>query len=106
METLVATFKKNEKFPPSKTIYEIIKNKISIRQGLPKSVFQVYTKRLLYVAASFLLGMVLMRTIDFFSRQIKSAKQEPEFKYETRYRSPLSDTVKFYSVLPKNLARI
>jgi anti-sigma factor RsiW len=61
--------------------------------------------RLVFVSAAFLVGMVLMRTVDVVSFRGK-ARPAVETKARPYYRIPFADTIKFYSAPAKNLARI
>ncbi|MEO0215485.1 MAG: hypothetical protein ABIL70_05095 [candidate division WOR-3 bacterium] len=72
--------------------------KIPIHQGCGR--------RILTIAASFLLGMILMRAVDLLLFTKKTEKPAVEMRYETRHRYQYSDSIQFYSVPPKNLARI
>jgi predicted anti-sigma-YlaC factor YlaD len=105
LENLTVIFKNDKKFSPPEAVYKRIKNQLLIHRK-PRSFTPVFAKRMLYLAASFFLGMVMMRTIDILLTEGKQERPAPEFKYETKSRLPFSDTVQFSPAPPKNLAQI
>jgi len=103
-ETVINMIRNTQKFEPGAGTYDRIKSRIVIPKK-EKRLFWIFPKSLIYVAASFVLGLILMRTVDIIALQrIKSP--QVEMRYEPSHKEPFSDTVQFYSAPPKNLARI
>ena len=96
--------KSSAKFEPSAEPFRRIKRQIFIHRKQPR-LFRIFPKSFVYAAAAFLLGVVLMRSLDAL---LLKPEQSPrvETKYETRHEEPFVDTVEFYHAPAKNLARI
>ncbi len=103
-EAVLDVFRNTQKFEPGAGTYGRIKKRI-VMQKKPRGLFWVFPKSLVYVAASFVLGLVLMRTVDIIMLQ-RVKNPQVEMRYEPSRKEPFSDTVQFYSAPPKNLARI
>jgi hypothetical protein len=103
-EKTIVLFKGLRRFAPSNRVYKRIRNKIYVPRkeknllwGLPRS--------LIHMAAAFLFGLVLMRSIDFIFLETKESPKI-ETKQEHMRKSPFSDTVQFYSAPAEHLVRI
>ena len=92
------------RFEPSAETFRRIKRQIFVQRKQWR-LFRVFPKSVVYAAAAFLLGVVLMRSVDVFIFRQKEVPQA-EIKYETHHREPFVDTVEFYHAPAKNLARI
>lgn len=103
-EAVFNIVKSSARFEPSAETFRRIKRQIFVRRKQSR-LFRVFPKSVVYAAAAFLLGVVLMRSLDVL---LLKPEQSPrvETKYETRYEEPFVDTVEFYHAPAKNLARI
>lgn len=104
IEALIKDFKDSERFKPVSNIYGRIARQIRVPKaerarffGMPRSV--------VFAFAAFLLGIVITRSIDAIIMNIR-VPSRIEVRQETPRKTPFSDTVEFYSVPAKNLARI
>lgn len=96
--------KSSAKFEPSAETFRRIKRQIFV-QRKQRRLLWIFPKSFVYAAAAFLLGIVLMKSLDVL---FLKPEQSPrvEIKYETRHEEPFIDTVEFYYAPAKNLARI
>lgn len=103
-EAVFNIVKSSARFEPSAETFRRIKRQIFVRRKQSR-LFRVFPKSVVYAAAAFFLGVVLMRSLDVL---LFKPEQSPrvETKYETRYEEPFVDTVEFYYAPAKNLARI
>jgi anti-sigma factor RsiW len=103
-EAVFNIVKSSARFEPSAETFRRIKRQMFVRRKQSR-LFRVFPKSVVYAAAAFLLGVVLMRSLDVL---LLKPEQSPrvETKYETRYEEPFVDTVEFYYAPAKNLARI
>ena len=91
-------------FDPSAETFRRIKRRIFVQRKQSR-LFRIFPKSVVYAATAFLLGVVLMRSLDvLFLKPEQSPRVET--KYETHHREPFVDTVEFYHAPAKNLARI
>lgn len=86
-------------------VYRTIQSRLFPPRRGKRPFFASLAGRLVFVSAAFLVGMVLMRTVDVVSFRVKE-KPAIETKARPYYRIPFADTIKFYSAPAKNLARI
>ncbi|MDH4210203.1 MAG: hypothetical protein OEV79_01990 [candidate division WOR-3 bacterium] len=104
VEATVSAFKNSARFRPSPDIYAKIRSQLRVQK--PRSARLLGVPRsLVYAFGAFLLGVTMTRSIDTFVTK----NAEPvriEVRQETPQRGPFSDTVEFYAVPAKNLARI
>ncbi|MGD9380695.1 MAG: zf-HC2 domain-containing protein [candidate division WOR-3 bacterium] len=103
-ERTVDEFKESARFKPASDVYRdiaerIVKPKPSRTRllGIPKS--------LVFALGAFLLGIIMTRSIDTVIRN-RAQPSRIEVRQEVPRIAPFSDTVEFYSVPAKNLARI
>lgn len=101
---LVNTFRESHRFAAPRDAYKRIQRDISVSKKEKRSVW-IFPKSFVFATAAFLLGIVLMRTIDVFVLSLEE-RQKVEVRYEPLQREPFTDTVQFYTVPVKNLARI
>jgi anti-sigma factor RsiW len=103
-EAVFNIVKSSARFEPSAETFRRIKRQMFVRRKQSR-LFRVFPKSVVYAAAAFFLGVVLMRSLDVL---LFKPEQSPrvETKYETRYEEPFVDTVEFYYAPAKNLARI
>ncbi len=102
-ESLVSLFKKSRRFKPSHEAYRRVHSHIRVPRKRSRFVWGL-PKSLVFVTAAFLLGIMVMRAIDVFFFSL-AERQKVEARYEPLQRVPFSDTVQFYTVPVKNLAR-
>lgn len=103
-ERMVDGFKGSARFKPVPEIYGAIAKRIRKPKPDRARLFGV-PKSLVFALGAFLLGIVVTRS---FETAINS-RVEPsriEVRQEVPRMAPFSDTVEFYSVPAKNLARI
>ena len=103
-EAVFNIVRSSARFEPSAKTFRRIKRQIFVQRKQPR-LFGVFPKSVVYAAAAFLLGIVLMRSVDVLIFRQKEVPQA-EIKYETHHREPFVDTVEFYHAPAKNLARI
>jgi len=103
-EKLINTFRESHRFAVPRDAYKRMQRGISVSKREKRFVW-VFPKSLVFATAAFLLGIVLMRTIDVFILSLEE-RQKVEVRYEPLQREPFTDTVQFYTVPVKNLARI
>jgi hypothetical protein len=103
-EKVIDLFRKSQKFSPPVTLYRRITNGLGVVHKERKPIFGL-PKGLVYAAAAFVLGVVMTRAIDSLFVRVERASPV-EVKQEQLRPMPFSDTVEFYSVPAKNLARI
>lgn len=103
-EAVMNFLKNSQKFEPSNEIYSQISSKIRVPVKEKKIIWGL-PRNLIYAAAAFIFGIAVMRTADILFFQIEEPPKV-EIKYAPARKEPFSDTVQFYSVPPKNLAKI
>ena len=103
-EAVFNIVKSSARFKPSPEAFGRIKRQISVPRKQSR-LFWVFPKSFVYAAAAFLLGVVLMRSLDVLLLKPEQSSRV-ETKYETRYEEPFVDTVEFYYAPAKNLTRI
>lgn len=103
-ERSINVFQKSQRFVPPLDTYQRLRRSIYVSRQARKSVW-VFPKSFVFATAAFLLGIVLMRTVDVIIFPLEQ-KQKTEVRYEPLQREPFTDTVQFYTVPVKNLARI
>lgn len=103
-ETMMNLLKDSQKFKTPDEVYSRISSKIRVPIREKKNIW-VLPKSLVYTAAAFLFGIIVMRTADILFFQVTESPKA-EIKYEPARKEPFSDTVQFYSAPPKNLAKI
>ena len=103
-EAELALIKHATIFKPDNEAFRRIKRILPNRDRSAASVLSL-PKRFIYAFAAFILGIVLMRSLDilFFTRK---EIPQAEIKYETRHHEPFVDTVEFYYAPAKNVAKI
>ena len=104
-ENTVSILKDACRYAPAEEAYEKIRARLEPRKKARPVWMPNWTKSLIFAAAAFLLGMVLMRTADIL---LIDAKQKPpiEAGYKPAYRIPFSDTIKFYTAPSKTLVKL
>lgn len=104
-ETLYKDFRNIPKTGPPGSAFFRVKKSIYPPPQAKKPFYAHWTFRTAALAATFILGMVLMRGMDVVSLR---NREKPAAETGTRpsYRIPYADTIKFYSAPAKNLARI
>lgn len=103
-EKIVDLFRGSQKFSPPATLYRRITDGIGVLRKERRPLFGL-SRGLVYAAAAFVLGIVITRAVD--SLLVTVERTSPvEVKQEQQRPMPFSDTVEFYSVPAKNLARI
>jgi anti-sigma factor RsiW len=101
---VLTVLKNTRRFEPSAALTKQIKRRV-FRPRQQKYVFNHVPKSLAFALATFVLGMVLMRSLDvwFFKQKTEAAV---EFRYEQKEPEPFNDTLEFYHVPAKHMARI
>jgi len=104
-ESLYKDFRGLPKSGPPERVYHRVIHAVHAPSRMKIPFYAHWTFRTAALAATFILGMVLMRGVDVVSLR---AKENPAVETRTRpyYRIPYADTIKFYSAPAKNLARI
>ncbi len=103
-EAVMNLLKDSQKFEPSNEVYNRISSKIRVPVKEKKIIWGL-PKSLIYATAAFIFGIVVMRTADILFFPIEEPPKA-EIKYAPVRKEPFSDTVQFYSVPVKNLAKI
>lgn len=103
-EKIIDIFRRSQRFSPPGTLYRRVTDGIGDTHkervplfGLPRGV--------VYAAAAFVLGVVMTKAVDSLFLRVEQLRPV-EVKQEQLRPTPFSDTVEFYSVPAKNLARI
>ncbi len=103
-EKIIDIFRRSQRFSPPGTLYRRVSDGIGAVHkervplfGLPRGV--------VYAAAAFVLGVVMTKAVDSLFLRVEQLGPV-EVKQEQLRPTPFSDTVEFYSVPAKNLARI
>jgi hypothetical protein len=91
-------------FKPVAEVYERIREQIRMPRPKPARFFGV-SRSLVFALGAFLLGIIMTRSIDTIIRN-RAQPSRIEVRQEVPRVAPFSDTVEFYSVPAKNLARI
>ncbi len=104
VDSVVLNLRRGTRFKPAPVVYERIAGSLTVprRQrakllGLPRN--------LTYALGAFVFGLVLARSIDTVATKGRRPVRMEARQDEPR-RVPFSDTVEFYAVPAKNLARI
>ncbi len=101
IEAVASRLQSPTRFAPAPGAYR------RIRDALPRKkkqkIFSWLPVSAGYALAAFLLGAVIMHTADNIMLRERAA--EKEVRYEPPSRMPYADTVEFYTVPVKNLAR-
>ena len=103
-ERMVDGFKESARFRPVPGIYGDIAEQIRKPKPVRARLFGV-PKSLAFALGAFLLGIIVTRSFE----TVINSRIEPsriEVRQEVPRVAPFSDTVEFYSVPAKNLARI
>jgi len=103
-QKLINAFRESHRFAPPLDTYKRIRSSIYVPRKEKRFVWG-FPKSFVFATAAFLLGIVLMRTVDVFIFSLQE-RQKVEVRFEPLQRAPFSDTVQFYTVPVKNLARI
>jgi predicted anti-sigma-YlaC factor YlaD len=104
-ETLYKDFRDIPKAGPPGSAFFRVKKSIRQPTRAKKPFYARWSLRTAALAATFILGMVLMRGVDVVSLRNRE-KPTMETGIRPYYRIPYADTIKFYSAPAKNLARI
>jgi anti-sigma factor RsiW len=103
-EAVINGFKNSARFRPTPNIFPKIMKQFKVPKphharffGLPRG--------LVYALGAFLLGVIMTKSLDTVIINIGKTSRI-EVRQESPRRVPFSDTVEFYSVPAKNLARI
>jgi len=104
-ESLFVDFRNIPKLIPPESANRKIRNTVLTPTGEKKPFYRHWIAKTAYMAAAFLVGMVLMRGVDVVSLRARE-KPAAETRIRPSYRIPYADTIKFYSAPAKNLARI
>ncbi|MCK4233498.1 zf-HC2 domain-containing protein [candidate division WOR-3 bacterium] len=97
MEILFASMEDKKEFSPSNNVYQLIKKRINIEQRFNPFSFLKRPVKLYYAVATLFLGILLMSVTNIFLDKEKSQHEEIKSKYKTRYESPSSDSIVFYT---------
>jgi anti-sigma factor RsiW len=103
-ERMVDGFRESVRFMPAPDVYRDISTRIRKTKPGRARLFGI-PKSLVFALGAFLLGIVVTRSIDTVSRN-RTESMRIEVRQEAPRKTPYSDTVEFYSVPAKNLARI
>ena len=103
-EVVIDGLRNSVRFKPATDVYRRIAEQIEIPQpkrprllGMPRN--------LVYALGAFILGVVVTRSVDGVILHIREPARI-EVRQESPRKVPFSDTIEFYSVPAKNLARI
>jgi len=103
-EAVIDSFRDPTRFKPASHVYGRIAKQIKMPEvkhaslaGMPKS--------LVFALGAFLLGIAVTKSVDAVIMNVRRPERI-EVRQESPRRVPFSDTVEFYSVPAKNLARI
>jgi anti-sigma factor RsiW len=103
-EAVIGGLRGATRFEPTPAVYGKITEQITVPR--PKRTrFLGMPRSLVYAFAAFILGVVITRSVDNIILNIR-APASVEVRRESPQKVPFSDTVEFYSVPAKNLARI
>jgi anti-sigma factor RsiW len=100
----IDNFRGTARFEPTSEVYKKIAEQVRMPKPEHRRLFGI-PRNFVFAFGTFLLGIVLTRSIDLF---IVNARRPSriEARQEAPRNMPFSDTVEFYSVPAKNLARI
>jgi anti-sigma factor RsiW len=104
-ESLYKDFRGLPKAGPPERVYHRVIQAVHAPSRMKKPFYAHWMVRTAALAATFILGMVLMRGVDVVSFRARE-KPAVETRIRPSYRIPYADTIKFYSTPAKNLARI
>ena len=104
-EILLNLFKMSQKFKPSHEVYARVRDSIGVTRKEKKILLWGLPRSFVYTVAAFLLGVVLMRTVDVLLFRPKEVSKV-EIMREPQHRKPFSDTVQFYSAPSENLVKL
>jgi anti-sigma factor RsiW len=103
-EAVFAVIKKTAIFEPSDRSFQRIKDHKG-RSVNKRYVLRFIPKSFVYAFAAFILGLLVMRTVDVLAPGKKEIpKAEIEYRYD--HEKPFADTVHFYHAPAKNVAKI
>ncbi|UCD06208.1 MAG: zf-HC2 domain-containing protein [candidate division WOR-3 bacterium] len=100
----VTAFKNSVAFKPSPEIFSRVRGQVPLRKPRSARFFGV-PRSLVYAFGAFLVGVVMTRSIDTFVA-VDDQPVQIEVREEKLREVPYSDTVEFYAVPARNLARI
>ena len=103
-ERLVDGFAASARFEPVPDVYRDIAGRIGKKQPSRAKLFGI-PRSFVFALGAFMLGIIVTRSVDTIVRN----RTEPsgiEVRQELPRKVPFSDTVEFYSVPAKHLARI
>jgi anti-sigma factor RsiW len=103
LETFVHDMHAPSRFRPDNAVYQRIKACLHL-EPKKRRPFWIFPRNLVYAAATFLLGMALMRTADAVLFPVNAYKRS-ETQSEPIRKTPFADTVEFYTVPVENLAK-
>jgi len=104
-ESLFNGIRNIPKLIPPESVYRQVLSAVLTPAREKKPFYRHWIAKTAYMAAAFLIGMVLMRGVDVVSLRAQE-KPAAETGIRPSYRIPYADTIKFYSAPAKNLARI
>jgi anti-sigma factor RsiW len=103
-EAVIATFRDSARFRPAPDVYRKIAEQVRALKSEHSRLFGL-PRNLVFAFGAFLLGIVITRSVDSIVMNV-SEPSGIEVRQESPRKAPFSDTVEFYSVPAKNLARI
>ncbi|MGB7054940.1 MAG: zf-HC2 domain-containing protein [bacterium] len=101
---VIDSFKDSARFKPTPGVYGRITDQIRVPKPERSRIFGM-PRSLVFALGAFLFGIVVTRSIDFIIMNVREPSSI-EVRQEAPRKVPFSDTVEFYSVPAKNLARI
>ncbi|KPL12849.1 hypothetical protein AMJ74_06030 [candidate division WOR_3 bacterium SM1_77] len=103
-EAVIDSFKDSARFKPTPGVYGKISEQIRVAKPERPRIFGM-PRSLVFALGAFLFGIVVTRSIDAIIVNVREPSSI-EVRQEAPRKVPFSDTVEFYSVPAKNLARI
>jgi len=103
-ELAIDGFKDATRFKPATDVYRKIAEQIEVPRSKRPRLLGM-PRNLVYAFGAFVLGIVITRSVDNIILGVRGPSRI-EVRQESPRRVPFSDTVEFYSVPAKNLARI
>jgi hypothetical protein len=91
-------------FKPSSDVYRKIQDQLPVRRPIRTRILGL-PRGLAYTFGAFLMGVILTKSIDTFTTKTTEPLRV-EVEQEPSRKGPFSDTVEFYAVPARNLARI
>lgn len=92
------------KFEPAADVYGKIQTRTSLATK-SRDPFWFFSKTLVFSLGAFILGIILMRSVDLFMLH-RSPKIETRIEYKQSVKEYCTDTVQFYAVPTENLVRL